>query len=72
MTSLLNAKFGDNVPVWILIPNNRDWLDMIVGEPTTELFFCLRALPEALPLATSIPYSIDPGFRSEFQGLIAS
>lgn len=71
-TSLLNAKFGDKVPVWILIPNNQDWLDMIVGEPTTELFFCLRALPGALPLATSIPYSIDPGFRSEFQGLIAS
>lgn len=36
------------------------WLDLVIGEPDGAQFFCIRASEETIPLATEIPYTLDP------------
>jgi len=39
-------------------------IDVILGAATSPQFFCLRAAPAALPLATEVPYEIDGQLRA--------
>lgn len=54
-------------PRLFLIPDGEGWLDVIVGEPSEQEFFCLRAAPKAMPLASEVPYNLEPGFRERTQ-----
>lgn len=38
-------------PLLFLVRNGAPWLDVLAGEPAPEKFFCLRAGPEAIPIA---------------------
>lgn len=51
--------------------NGTDWLDAIVGEPTSDDFFCLQAALSALPLASQIPYDVAPELKTRLQQLEA-
>ena len=42
-----------DVPLLFVSPLGGDWVDLLVGEPAPEKFFCLRAAPQALPIAYS-------------------
>lgn len=40
------------------------WIDAIVGNPGPAQIFCLRASPVASPLASEVPYSIEPSLAA--------
>jgi hypothetical protein len=45
--------------VLIIVPESQPWLDIIVGQPGTPEFVCLRASTKAIPLTTDIAYPVD-------------
>ena len=51
-------------------PEEGSWLDVLVGEPRTQEFFCLLASPETLPLTTQIPYKIDPDLTARYDQML--
>jgi hypothetical protein len=36
------------------------WVDLIVGEPSPNNLFCIKAGPKTLPFTSDIPYTLDP------------
>ncbi len=58
-------------PLLLLARAGVDWLDVIIGEPTSDDFFCLQASPTALPLASKIPYELTPELNPRLQELEA-
>lgn len=48
------------------------WIDAIVGHPGPAQIFCLRAGPIASPLASEVPYTIEPAFASRVAEWIRS
>jgi formylglycine-generating enzyme required for sulfatase activity len=52
-------------PMLITMPLEKGWVDVTVGEPQTQEFFCLRATPKALPLSSEVPYKLEESFRSK-------
>ncbi len=69
--SFLATQIDPSVPILGLLPMDRTWVDVIVGEPAPADFFVLRALPTAVPLVTDIPYQIDPEMLNDCAGLLA-
>ena len=60
--NFLLKKFSMNTSVLMLMPLNKQWMDIIIGEPTHLQLYCLRASLGVIPLTSSIPYSMDPEF----------
>jgi hypothetical protein len=60
--NFLLKRFCLNKSVLVLMPLNRQWIDIIMGEPTQLQLYCLRASLEVIPFTSSIPYSIDHEF----------
>ena len=58
--TFLATQLDGTVPLFGLLPKGREWMDVIVGEPSPTDFFLLRATPSASPLITDIPYQLDP------------
>jgi len=61
-----------NVPLMLILRAGGEWLDVIVGEPSGQEFFCLQASTLALPLSTLIPYDLKPELPGQLQILSAS
>ena len=60
-------------PVLYLHPVGCHWVDVVAGTPTARQLYALRANETALPLASAVPYELDPAFRAaanEFIGNI--
>lgn len=68
--SFLLTRFSADTPVLILMPLGKSWMDIIIGEPTATQLYCLRALPEAVPLTVSVPYNMDSEFIERANRLI--
>lgn len=68
----LLLKLDSGVPMMMLLPTARPWLDVIVGEPAGSQLFCLRATPRSIPLTTDIPYTLDAAFVAGADGWIDS
>jgi hypothetical protein len=45
------------LPVLLLMPRVGNWVDIMVGEPSKEDFYRLRASPGAEPIVSEIPYT---------------
>ncbi len=60
--SFLLKKFGMNTSVLMLMPQQKQRMDIIIGEPTQLQLYCLRASLAVIPLTSSIPYSMSPEF----------
>ena len=69
--SFIATQIDPCVPILGLLPMDRTWVDVIVGEPSPEDFFLLRALPTAVPLVTDIPYQLDADMLADCAGLLA-
>lgn len=65
---LLAAK----APLLLLQPQDRNWVDVVVGTPGPQQLFCLRAAAEALPPTADIPYSLPSGFETRATQLLAA
>ena len=48
--------------MWALVRLDQRWVDLFVGAPAPQQFFCFQASREALPLASEIPYTLDEEF----------
>ena len=62
----------DAVPLLLISRAGESWMDVIIGEPASDDFFCLQASNKAMPLATEIPYELPPELRPRFQALEAN
>ncbi|MGA2497407.1 MAG: hypothetical protein ABSH20_06680 [Tepidisphaeraceae bacterium] len=54
----------------LLAPLDGSWVDLIAGEPSPTQFFCVRARPNVLPLATDIPYNLDAAFVARVEQML--
>lgn len=70
--SFLATQLDPAVPLFGLLPLDRNWLDVIVGEPGPADFFRLRALPVEVPVVTDIPYQVDADKPANDAALFAS
>jgi hypothetical protein len=61
-TSLLLKEYGPRTGVLAIMPEQKTWLDIIIGEPSPSQLYCLRASLEALPLTNTVPYKISDEF----------
>jgi hypothetical protein len=67
----LANRIDRRVPMLLILPSGQPWLDVICGEPSSSEFFCLRAQPDALPLATDIPYDLDAAFKIQARRIMS-
>lgn len=58
-------------PLLYLHPLGYPWVDVILGTPTARQLYALRANETALPLASTVPYELDPAFRETAAVFIA-
>jgi hypothetical protein len=65
------SEFNTSVPVLLLVPVDKDWVDAIAGEPTPAEFFCLRASPSALPRTSDNAPEVTEVFRERARILVA-
>jgi len=69
--SVVRSLVDPRTPVMAIAPGRDEFVDLIVGEPAPEAFYCLLAGPAALPLASEIPYEIDAGARDLVESLLS-
>jgi len=65
----LRCVIPSEIPMFFIKRTDASWLDVILGEPTGDEFFCLQASLDAVPLATEIPYEIAPELKLALQEL---
>ena len=58
-------------PLLLIARDGVDWMDAIVGEPTSDDFCCLQASLKALPLVSHIPYDLTPELEPRLRQLEA-
>ncbi|TVR52417.1 MAG: hypothetical protein EA425_04970, partial [Puniceicoccaceae bacterium] len=58
----LRTRVDPEVPCLLLVASGRTWIDIVVGPPHRDSLFCLKALPEGLPLVSDIPFTLAPEF----------
>ena len=68
-SAFFRSAVPDTVSILLISRSGVDWLDVIIGPPAAEDFFCLQASPKALPLATEIPYDLAPDLRTRLQDI---
>ena len=56
----------------MILPDDRDWADVFVGEPSPTQIFALRATPQVVPLASSVPYNIPDAFARKIRDRIGA
>jgi hypothetical protein len=59
-------------PIVMVLGRERPWMDILVGEPTPEQWFCLKARTSVIPLSTDIPYTLGDAFQRWAHGWIES
>ncbi len=64
-TRFFLTQIDGSVPLLLTLPLEASWLDVTVGEPESQEFFCLRASPKAVPMASEVPYKLDEAFRAK-------
>ncbi|MBI5387782.1 MAG: hypothetical protein HZA90_24230 [Verrucomicrobia bacterium] len=67
-TNLLRSLVDPAAPILFLWPAAEEWLDILIGEPEPDQFFCLRTTPVKFPCASEIPFNLDANFRAQAQG----
>jgi hypothetical protein len=69
--TFFHCAVSDATPLLLISRAGVNWMDVIIGEPASDDFFCLQASNKAMPLATEIPYELPPELRPRFQALEA-
>lgn len=62
-TAFLLTQLDPNVPTLLYLPATANWVDAVVGEPTSADFYGLRANLKTLPAAQDVPYQLTPALR---------
>ncbi len=64
------SQLDSETPRLFLWPRAGTWFDLIVGRPSGQDFFCLRANSRALPCATDVPFTMEESDRDLAQVVI--
>jgi hypothetical protein len=64
-SELLRGFVDPAVPFLLIWPVGGDYVDLIIGEPVPEHFFCLRADATRLPTVSQVPFHLDEAFRTK-------
>jgi hypothetical protein len=67
----LASQLARSAPILSIAAVDQEWVDLMVGEPKTQDFFCLLASREMIPFTTDIPYKMDPAFVERATRLLA-
>ncbi len=59
-------------PVLFLVPLSLSWIDITIGEPGRDEFYCLKASAKAMPLASTIPYQVGPELERKGAELLSA
>lgn len=46
------------------------WIDILVGEPSPQNLFAIKAGPKAVPLTSDIPYTLEPSFVAAIENYL--
>jgi hypothetical protein len=52
-TYLARQRISSNPPYVVIASNGKEWIDLIIGEPLENDFYCLRANESALPITSA-------------------
>lgn len=66
------GEVSETTPFWVISPLGNGFVDVLVGEPTPQLWYCLRGGTGAIPLTTQIPYSLDDSFVERVETRLGS
>lgn len=69
-TRLAQTQVDGAAPVLFLWPVGEPWLDIVLGEPTPDQLFCLRARPAKLPRVSEIPFNLEAPFRAHAESVL--
>ena len=64
-SELLRNYIDPAVPFLLVWPAGGEHIDLIIGEPAPEHFFCLRASSRRLPIVSQIQFRLDDAFRTK-------
>jgi len=67
----LSAGVSESTHTFVFMPHGETCVDLIVGEPTENELYCLRATPQAVRLTSDIPYNIDRVFMERAKSMFA-
>ena len=56
----------------LLRPVGETWVDVLVGTPQAQQFYCMLASREAIPLLTDIPYTLDMAVVERMKALVGN
>lgn len=65
------AAVPKGTSVFVTQRNATNWVDVIIGEPASDYFFCLGAGLKALPLNTQIPYDLSPELTASLKQVVS-
>ena len=65
--SFLPTQIEPSAPLLLIAPVEQPWLELVVGEPSDQQLFCIRASVKRIPLATEIPYTLDEAFVQQVE-----
>jgi hypothetical protein len=68
---LVSSQLHPAVPLLGFAERTEGIADILMGTPTAQNFFCLRASPKMLPYTTDIPFEIPTGLR-DYAGALAA
>jgi len=66
------TQVDPQTPLLLAVPLEEQWLDVTLGEPTSQELFPLRATPKAMPLASEVPYTLSAEFRERARQLLGT
>ena len=66
----LRPEIDPMVPIFLTAPHDRDWVDVIIGEPGPSDFSCLKLNKEGIPAIDQVPYNIPESFQRYTQSCI--
>jgi hypothetical protein len=66
----LATQIDPAAPVFLAAPEGENWVDAIVGEPTSADLYCLRCSPRVIPLLSDSEMEVTPALRAETEALL--
>jgi len=70
-THVTQAFLHRSVPFLLIWPAGKEWIDLIIGEPTPEQIFAVRCTLDQIPRASDIPFNFDGNLRREINERLA-
>ena len=68
--NFLSSLLSKSARVLAIAPLEQPWVDLIVGDPAPQDFFCLMVTRKKIPLTSEIPYKLDDQFIKRASRLI--